>query len=229
MSPLTNKGTIVKKFAIAALLLSIGSAHAAGFDCNLASSEVENQICSDTVVSKLDEDLNAVYRQAVNVDPNVKVSQRVWVREVRNVTPDLEAAYAQRIADLKEMVAQSKSGNTPAPAAVRAERRAKIGDVDKALAEQGTSMGLAQTCVDEYLMTDEEYKFFKTTVIGELKEKYGKQYDPKVMKTGYSIGFNLGKNLKSLNYSDFSTTCSNFQSGIQKLQSKATVTEEDFE
>lgn len=222
----------MKKFAIAALLF-VGSVNAAGFDCNLASSEVENQICSDSVLSKLDEDLNAVYRQAVKIDSSVKVNQRTWVREVRNVTPDLESAYRQRIAELK---ARTKDVETKKPTVdpVKAAqaREVRRGNVDadlKAMAESAIGLGMSKACVDEYLMTDEQFNYYKSTLVNELKSMYGDKYSSTAVKNGYNAGYNMGKQLKSLSYEELSSTCTSYQTEIQKMMSAASTTSEDFE
>lgn len=222
----------MKKFAIAALLLSIGSAHAAGFDCNLASSEVENQICSDSVLSKLDEDLNTVYRQAVKIDESVKVNQRTWVREVRNVTPDLESAYRQRIADLKSRIKDGETKKPVDPVKAVQAREVRRGNVDadlKAMAESAIGLGMSKACVDEYLMTDEQFSYYKSTLVKELKSMYGDKYSSTAVKNGYNAGYNMGKQLKSLSYEELSSNCTSYQTEIQKMMSAASTTSEDFE
>lgn len=68
---------------IAAMACTIPSAHAASFDCGAAKSEMEKAICSDPQLSALDEELNAVFKAAIDHSPNrsaLRDSQRKWLR-----------------------------------------------------------------------------------------------------------------------------------------------------
>jgi uncharacterized protein len=90
------------------LLLSfIGTiANATSFDCKLAQSKVETMICADSGVSKLDEQLSAVYAQfrKTSSDETVeKVMQLAWLK-TRNTCEDqacLRRAFEARIAELR--------------------------------------------------------------------------------------------------------------------------------
>lgn len=221
----------MKKYIAVAALMFVGSANAAGFNCALASTPVENMICSDATLSQLDEDLNAAYKEAVKLNPTVKVDQRAWVRNVRNVEVDLESAYRRRITDMKSVQVQAAPVQREQEQAQIPAGKRHVADkkVEQSLLTQGNAFGLAKTCLEDFQVTDEEYNFFKTTVISELKQEHGNQYDSNVMKLGYISGYDLGKNLKVINYSDFSDTCNQFRAAVQKLQNKKTVVEEDFE
>jgi uncharacterized protein len=100
------------------LLLSLlGTiANAASFDCKLAHKGVETMICADEAVSKLDEQLDAVYtqvRKASNNESQEKAAQLAWLK-TRNACVDLAClrrAYESRIAVLQIRVpAASSSG-----------------------------------------------------------------------------------------------------------------------
>jgi len=63
-------------------LLFSGTAMAASFDCSKARTAVEKMICSDSVLSQLDEQLNAAYSGALSRIDNkaaLKASQRSWL------------------------------------------------------------------------------------------------------------------------------------------------------
>lgn len=81
------------------------TAHAASFDCARASTKTEKMICSDVELSRLDEDLNAVYKNALhNENQSVALinSQKQWIRE-RNGCMNpfcIRSAYSSRISHL---------------------------------------------------------------------------------------------------------------------------------
>lgn len=85
---------------------TVASVNAASFDCALATSRIDNAICASPIVSKLDSELDAAYKDALtkNSDPNaVKVAQRAWLRDTRNQCQDdacFVTIYKQRIAAL---------------------------------------------------------------------------------------------------------------------------------
>lgn len=82
------------------------TAHAASFDCAKARTLIENHICADQKLSALDEQLSKVYREVLDATPRpdaFRASQRVWLRDVRNVCTTsqcLTTAYQERLDDL---------------------------------------------------------------------------------------------------------------------------------
>ena len=82
------------------------TAHAASFDCAKARTLIENHICGDQKLSALDEELSKVYREVLDATPRpdaFRASQRVWLRDVRNVCTTsqcLTKAYQDRLDDL---------------------------------------------------------------------------------------------------------------------------------
>jgi uncharacterized protein len=95
-------------YAFLTLLLSfIGTAtNAASFDCKLAQGKVETTICADSGLSKLDEQLDAAYKQMRKMSSDEraeKTMQLAWLKE-RGRCADLACirrAYASRIAELR--------------------------------------------------------------------------------------------------------------------------------
>jgi uncharacterized protein len=79
---------------------------AASFDCKLAQSKVETMICADSGLSKLDEQLDAVYTQMRKNSSDQraeKTMQIAWLK-ARNTCADLaciQRLYASRIAELR--------------------------------------------------------------------------------------------------------------------------------
>ncbi|MFC1568051.1 lysozyme inhibitor LprI family protein, partial [Pseudomonadota bacterium] len=96
------------KFAILFLLsfIPMQFVFAASFDCNKASTKVEKLICSDTEISKLDEELSKAYSGALKKssdEQSFKRGQRDWLIE-RNTCSNIECLkrkYIQRTNLLK--------------------------------------------------------------------------------------------------------------------------------
>lgn len=86
------------------LILSLTS-YAASFDCAKAATKIEKLICADTELSKLDEELNAAYKTAlqdVNQASSIRQVQKEWMRG-RNSCSDatcVKRAYDERLATL---------------------------------------------------------------------------------------------------------------------------------
>lgn len=95
---------------------------AASFDCRKASTPVEKAICADQELSRLDDLLVASYKESLRVSSNpekLKVRQRSWLQNERNVCRDIEcirAAYATRIGELNELAKlNSLPQSSPSP------------------------------------------------------------------------------------------------------------------
>ena len=86
--------------------LLLAPAHAASFDCAQARTDVEKLICADNALSKLDDSLEAQYRQALkrhDIRETVKQSQQDWLKNSRNICRTGECvkkAYDTRIKQL---------------------------------------------------------------------------------------------------------------------------------
>lgn len=125
------------------LLASLNhTACAASFDCQKASSQVENMICSDNLLSELDDSLTQTYKKALasSTDKNaLKAEQRSWLINVRNkcaTAPCLTKAYSERQNGLLALT------NTPAVAKLGKEAIIEEGNANKAM---GTSQPTAAT------------------------------------------------------------------------------------
>ncbi|MGL5523110.1 MAG: restriction endonuclease [Aeromonas veronii] len=87
-----------------------GYTFAASFDCSLASSKIEKQICNNPELSKLDETLGKIYKK-ISKYPDVRQSQRNWIRNVRNVEKYdavIIAAYKKRISVLESILSKKE-------------------------------------------------------------------------------------------------------------------------
>lgn len=104
-----------------ASFLKIESAHAAGFDCKAAKTQVEHLICAEPSLSKLDDQVKALYdkiqaetagRDGVTGewrDPVAK-EQTQWRTTVRDRCADaacLKSAYEDRIGAMKKNWAEA--------------------------------------------------------------------------------------------------------------------------
>lgn len=88
---------------------------AASFDCSHVPTAVEATICADPSLSKMDEEIAALYKAAKKstTDVNALVaSQREWIKERNRATSveGLEVSHIARIAQLKQLVK-----DTPVP------------------------------------------------------------------------------------------------------------------
>lgn len=100
------------------------TAHAASFDCAKASTKVEKLICGDAALSKLDVELNAAYKTALQDEKQadtVKQAQKQWMKE-RNGCADaacVKGAYEARLSLLvvtripSDTAAAAKQNDTP--------------------------------------------------------------------------------------------------------------------
>jgi uncharacterized protein len=104
------------------LLLACFGASAATFDCNKAKTEVEKDICADPQLSKLDEDLGAAYRGAMErakqtEKGKLRNEQLAWIKS-RNACKDklcIEVMYRTRVAMLTS-ARPRKAGSAGVPA-----------------------------------------------------------------------------------------------------------------
>jgi uncharacterized protein len=98
-------------------------AQAASFDCAKAGTKVEKFICGDAEISKLDEELNAAYKTAVQDEKQadtIKQAQKQWMKE-RNGCADAEcvkSGYRKRIEQLhpsQNAAPQAQAAAAPPP------------------------------------------------------------------------------------------------------------------
>lgn len=82
---------------------------AASFNCNVASRPIEKTICSDPELSSLDEKLNQSYQTALAINPEIKFSQREWLKALNECNVDaspiecLRKAFKARIRMLSQV------------------------------------------------------------------------------------------------------------------------------
>ncbi len=107
-----------------ALLISAGSgvrpSRAASFDCKKAKTKTEKLICETPELSKADDELGAIFKQAVKAvgkvsSKSLREAQSLWMSRFRNECPDAAcvlAAYRKRILELRATAKPSgRSGN----------------------------------------------------------------------------------------------------------------------
>lgn len=91
--------------SFAVCLAFIGNLQAASFNCQKAGNFIEHTICNDTKLSKLDDDLAVVYKNAMKNTKNkefLKQQQFSWIEE-RNSCKNVEClqnSYSKRISQL---------------------------------------------------------------------------------------------------------------------------------
>lgn len=83
-------------------LFLLSTVDAASFDCSQATSNSEKMICSDRFLSSLDESLSKTYNTLLSEYPELKQSQRLWLKH-RNICQSrdcLITAHRTRISEL---------------------------------------------------------------------------------------------------------------------------------
>lgn len=106
---------------VAGLLSMSTTAVSAGFDCKFAKSKVEKLICADTVLSRLDEQMSALFDKIRKetagrdgetgeiIDP-VDKEQTLWRKTIRDKCIDiacLRKAYTTRLSDMRKNWAEA--------------------------------------------------------------------------------------------------------------------------
>jgi uncharacterized protein YecT (DUF1311 family) len=82
------------------------TAQSASFDCQKAWAKVEKTICSDPALSKLDDELAAAYKSALQTGdaPGIKAGQKSWLKGRNGCKEDTEClryAYQARLKSLR--------------------------------------------------------------------------------------------------------------------------------
>ncbi|PUA29735.1 MAG: hypothetical protein B0W54_03970 [Cellvibrio sp. 79] len=97
------KSAISQMVGFVGIVVVSSTLQAASFDCTKAGTSVEKIICSNPAASSLDEQLNAVYKSAIDKSldkESLKRQQRTWLKNSRNVCSNVDcviAAYSDRI------------------------------------------------------------------------------------------------------------------------------------
>jgi uncharacterized protein len=83
----TMTALIIILFLVSGFLFLLSVCYATGFDCEKASSKVEQLICEDGSLSDLDDELNRTYTLLLNIHMKpaiLKAEQKKWLVSVRN-------------------------------------------------------------------------------------------------------------------------------------------------
>ena len=89
---------------------------AASFDCAKATTKIEKLICTDTVLSRLDEELAAAYKTALQDEKqaeSIRQAQKEWMKERNSCTdvPCIKQAYDTRLQALATSTVNAPSDN----------------------------------------------------------------------------------------------------------------------
>lgn len=140
-------------------LFSMFDFHSFAFSAPLKKaglSSVETMIYSNTTLKELDEQLNKTYRAVMARAANktaIKIAQRKWLRDVRNICTDtkcLENVYLKRLGELSKL---NDSG---------------LNEDDKPSAGKGNKQSRLKKCWE--LGTDEKTEFYNDAENGLHKE-----------------------------------------------------------
>lgn len=87
------------------------NAYCASFDCSKAKSPIEKSICAIPKASKLDEELNVLYKQVMTkLDPEAQkvmyYEQMQWLQKLieKKIPREIIDTYKQRIAEIKQIM-----------------------------------------------------------------------------------------------------------------------------
>jgi len=133
--------------ALFALLISIGNANAASFDCSKASTQQEKAVCANPTLSALDDKLAEAYKAARSVSQDaekLKLEQIEWIKEVRKCQSDascIERLYKSRLSALNPQPV--KPTMEPAASAAPIDASAPAIEV-KASATQPSASAIAE-------------------------------------------------------------------------------------
>jgi uncharacterized protein YecT (DUF1311 family) len=114
----TGETVVCPRFTL--LLILPACAQAASFDCTKPVAKVEQLICADPEISRLDEEMSAAYKTVLQDQAQAKAAmamQKMWL-EVRDDCTDpacLKTAYQARIRELHPVSAETgaASGGNP--------------------------------------------------------------------------------------------------------------------
>jgi uncharacterized protein YecT (DUF1311 family) len=112
---------IFRTVILASLLLNHPSAHATSFDCNRGRSVPEQLICHRADLSKLDDELGKLYRQARRSVASPKAlradSDSKWAWREANCADEacLRTWYSGRIEELQRLLASLQQGEPAQP------------------------------------------------------------------------------------------------------------------
>lgn len=101
-------------------LFLTAKAQGTSFDCEKATTKVEKLICADSELSRLDEEMSAVYKTTLQDEKHadsVRKAQKQWLKE-RNVCSDaacVKRAYETRLHGLSSLTTRHTPANNSAP------------------------------------------------------------------------------------------------------------------
>lgn len=173
-------------------LLALSSpAQAASFDCAKAGTKVEKLICSDAELSKLDEELNAAYKTALQdgkLADTIRQAQKQWMKE-RNSCADancVKQAYEARLASLAVTRATphdadaAKSEVTAPPVQVKAGVKNFPKEADK---KEGIKRVMAKEQFNTPNIASSAGQDFCGTFLEDFKEMRGMEFVEPIEKS----------------------------------------------
>ena len=111
-----KRGVWVAAVLLGCLGLAV-SAQGASFDCGKAQTKVEHLICDNPEISKLDEELNVAYKDALKNQAqadSIKQAQKQWMK-ARNTCPDsacVKQVYELRLSSLRNTANSTRTKTT---------------------------------------------------------------------------------------------------------------------
>lgn len=98
----------IRVLGLTALAVFASTAQAVSFDCRKASNFVENEICKDPELSRLDDDLDLAYQSAIDgksksATAALKKQQMKWLsqRDACQTNSCVKKSYQKRLIDLE--------------------------------------------------------------------------------------------------------------------------------
>ena len=156
--------------------LIITSLYSASFDCKKASTFIENTICNDTELSKLDEQLAAAYKKvfkSLSDKTDLKKDQFDWLKNTRDKCMSLEClktSYINRVLYLTNYDNRDAQTNTSSSDVI-----AGLYKKDSAFLEVNQDLSFNYNSVNERngnmcLIEDEKFKLVNGDFVWNSKE-----------------------------------------------------------
>ncbi len=123
---MTNDTTrrILAAVAVITVTAAVSTSAGQSFDCRKATTAVEQMVCGDAALSRLDEQMARAFIEARTRVEATTIRQAAWLKDVRNRCTNvdcLNAAYERRITELGSMGRATPATGAPkqSPAAAR--------------------------------------------------------------------------------------------------------------
>lgn len=167
--------------SILALALSTAEAYAASFDCKLASTYSEKTICTNSQLSKLDEQLSALYKASISLSgtpESLKFQQREWIKKRNSCTnePCISELHQSRIGELRNLITGEANQPVNIPREDQIATASENHDINipknKAVADEPTALDYLKAPIADQKLVSRREKIDLLSLGLKPSEKY---------------------------------------------------------